>query len=200
MEPNSPVCLFFMTTNTKHHITLSPKSRNLTFNTQVYNSISLLESRPAKEVTAAKSLSYSNEEPFFVKVTSYSNETKVIQVNLVSINFPILYSNCKAEEVVNFFNLSPDGKRFQPKEVQSQNCINVIDQLQLFSITCGLLIGVFIVCIIVLHIFGCIRIGLICNCSRNYDGRLSHSSNLISSELKNPMDIVAPQDTEPLTK
>ena len=194
MMPNIPTCLFFQSLTAKHHITITPFSTDLTLKTDIYNTQSLRTKTPLLTFSDNLQHSFSDSEPFFLRLLLASPEPKMFRVSLVSLNFPILYSNCKAEEIQQITSIDSEGTRHQPPNIQSSQCVNVIDELKLFLIIIVIGLIVFIIIIIIFHFSGCISIRFfygICQFKGRYDGP---KKVVMSTSHKNSMDIDASID------
>ena len=193
MEPLVPTCIFFQSLKTKHHITISPISSDVNLKTDIYNTKSLINKIPFQTYSTQSTQSFSDSEPFFLRLSLRSRESKMLRVSLVSVNFPILYSNCKAEKIQLIKDIDIDGKRYQHPNIQSTQCVNVIDELKIFIYVIIAIFIFFIIVLIILYFSGCINshffYGL---CQFSFKSRFDGpKKGVMSTSHKNSMDIDA---------
>lgn len=192
MEPHNTTCIFFQGLKTKHHITISPIDSSMALKTDIYNTQSLLNNQPFQTFsTTQSSHTFSDSEPFFLKLTLRSKESKIFRISLVSAEFPILYSKCKAEEIQNITDIDSVGTRYQPPNIQSTQCVNVIDELKLFLIVIFAFFALLIVILIIFYFFGCINAHFFYGmCQSPFKSRFDGpKKGVISKSHKNSMDI-----------
>lgn len=194
MEPHVPTCIFFQSLSAKHHISISPIESSMLLKTDVYNTQSLLNKSPYLTFSTQQTHTFSDSEPFFLKLSLRGRESKMFRISLVSVNFPILYSKCKAEEIQFITDIDSVGTRHQPPNIQSSQCINVIDELKTFLIVIAAIFSLLIIIIIVFYFSGCISNHFFYGiCQSPFKSRFDGpKKGVMSTSHKNSMDIDAP--------
>lgn len=164
LEPKMPTCLFFQHFDTKHHISITTPDRNTTVRSEIYTGISLSNRSALFSSTFSTTFLYTgDDEPYFLRIEVQNQTTKPLDISLVSAKFPIVYSNCRTEEIQEISMIDSEGSRIKPENAQLLQCRNVIDELKTFGLVTTFIVLIFCVIILLMHLFGCVQLFHLCN-------------------------------------
>jgi hypothetical protein len=138
---SSVVCLFFSTFSASHHITFESANPNSTFESEFYTPDSLSQRTFAKRVVTSRSTAFSSADPFLVRLTTASRAIKTVYVATTTLHLPVLYANCRAEEIDALEDVPSDGSRARAADVSNETCTNPIDAIALLFVYAALVVG-----------------------------------------------------------
>jgi hypothetical protein len=164
LAPGRTTCLFFDTFSATHHIALSSANTNSTFRVEFFTHDSLAQRTFARGYTTTGSAGFSSEHSFFVRLANDGKMIKNLYVGLATLRMPVLYTECRAEELDALDELPPDGSRPHAAEVSAGVCVNPIDAIALFWGYLFVIVGITLAVVAVLNCRGWLAWGALCGC------------------------------------
>lgn len=179
-------CMFFSSFDSKHHLSLI--SRGTNFTAEYYTSETLFSK--SKPLSCKSTVCHHTANvPYFVRLTSKSKKANPVSVSLVSLQFPVFYTNCRVEQIQPLEHI--DGTRIKFPGASSFKCFNLVDEIRVQVINVGILISSIFLVLLLFHIFGMINVFTLCGFFKPDFTRFR--SNM-SHDMKNPSDITIHPD------
>jgi hypothetical protein len=142
LSSSNPVCMFFASFSASHHLALTSANANSSFEAKLYTATSLAPGGAPRKASTSRSVSFSSEDPFCARLSTHSSKVKTIYAEMASLQLPLLYANCRAEDVEHIEDVRHDGVRIRAEEVSDEHSINPINEIGTFWAYVALIAGI----------------------------------------------------------
>jgi hypothetical protein len=136
---------------------------------EFYTAESLARMSSAKRVEGTRVAGFSSADPFIVRMVIGPKEIKKFEVSTTTLDVPVVYASCRAEEIDALEYVPADGSRVRSAAVWGERCVNPIDTIALFWVYAIVLVGLTFGVVAVLKYRGWVDWRWVCACLSGRD-------------------------------